>query len=87
MDLAWARRSLKLFPGVAKSDTIPGLEPEQGPVTEGKITEHCLCAMIRSAFSLLLPLIVAGKGKGPQGISFQRKLAAALGEGRIMCLG
>lgn len=44
-------------------------------------------AMIQSAFSLSLPLIVAGKGKGPQGISFQRKLAAVLGEGRTMCLG
>lgn len=43
--------------------------------------------MIRSAFSLLLPLIVAGEGKGPQGISLQRKLAAVLGEGRIVCLG
>lgn len=71
----------------SKKDQISGLDRQQRSVTEGKITEHCLCAMIQSAFSLLLPLIVAGEGKGPQGISFQRKLAAVLGEGRIVCLG
>lgn len=87
MDLAWTRLSLKLFPGVAESDKIPGPEPEQGSGAGGRVAEPRLCARIRSAFSLLLPLIVAGEGKGPQGISFQRKLAALLGEGRMRRLG
>ena len=36
VELAWTRRTLKLLPGVAKSDKISGLEPEQRPIAEGK---------------------------------------------------
>lgn len=73
--------------GRVRGNTRPGSEPR--PVTEGKMTEPCLGARIRSGFSLSLPLIVAGEGKGPQGIRFQRSWLLRGGgeEGRVACRG
>lgn len=51
------------------------------------MTEHCLCALIQSAFSLLLPLIVAGKGKGLRVSVFRESWLRCWGRGGVCVKG